>query len=405
MYTPYLMFAYAVALALALVGCAVVRRSVPGLRGLEQLRRYVLCDLSAVILLGLRLHAPLFFTEIVPNLIVFVGVVFLYSAVAAILEIRPRLLFLAVALCAAAAPVMVWFAYVQQSVISRLETHCAVLIVLLAISTAALFRESGPALRDPARACAWLLTATVMVNAGWGIYGLLNHSDPDFLHPAAVHAAFSYLAMMLTLGNVIGLSWLSFCAHREELKKAAQTDALTGLLNRGAFQELLERELGRGERDLWQISIILLDIDYFKQVNDEHGHLVGDDVLRRVGLALRAGIRPSDVLARFGGEEFVVLLRDAALEAAEEIAERLRIEIAALNDLPREVNLTGSFGVATSAPREKASQLLSRADRALYRSKREGRNLVHVDCGTEVSDYRKQMPGADAALVIEGHCL
>lgn len=355
-----------------------------------------MCDLSAVILLGMRPHASLFVTEVVPNLVLFAGVVFLYCAVAAILEIRPHMLLWAVSLCAAAALVMVWFTYEQQSAVSRLETHCAVLMLLLAMSAAALFRKTGPALRDPAHACAWLLTATVVVNAAWGTYGLLNHSGLEFLHPDAVRAAFSYLAMMLTLGNVVGLSWLSFCAHGEDLKLVAQIDTMTGLLNRGAFQELLQRELDRCEKDLQRISIVLLDIDYFKQVNDRHGHLVGDDVLRRVGMALQAGIRPSDVLARFGGEEFVILLRDAAPNAAAEIAERLRSELAALGDLPCELNLTGSFGVATSGPHESASELLSRADEALYRSKREGRNLVSVDGDVAMTVDRKLMPGGNA---------
>jgi diguanylate cyclase (GGDEF)-like protein len=123
---------------------------------------------------------------------------------------------------------------------------------------------------------------------------------------------------------------------------------------------------------------MLIDIDFFKQVNDAHGHLVGDDVLRRIGTALRLGTRPSDVLARFGGEEFVILLRDAGAMQAEEVAQRLRADIAALTDLPGRVNLTASFGVAVSQPGDSTGELLRRADEALYRSKRGGRNLVSV---------------------------
>lgn len=378
MYTPYLMFAYAVALALVMAGYGVVHRSVPGLRGLAYLRKCVLCDLSAVILLGLRSHAPLFLTETLPNLALFAGVVFLYRAATAILGIPARLLSWAVALCVAAAPLMVWLTYLQGSEVLRLETHCTVLVVLLVISAITLFGETRLALREPARASAWLLTATIAVNAAWGTYGLLGR-HPSFLHPGAIHAAFSYLAMILTLSNLAALSWLSFCVHREELNAVAQTDALTGLLNRGAFEEVLRRELHRCRRDGQDVSVILIDVDYFKHINDEHGHLVGDDVLRRLGTVLQTGTRPFDVVGRFGGEEFVILLRNADLGFAEEVAERLRVDIASLDDLPRDLNLTASFGVASGGLHERASELLSRADEALYRSKREGRNLVRVD--------------------------
>jgi diguanylate cyclase (GGDEF)-like protein len=186
---------------------------------------------------------------------------------------------------------------------------------------------------------------------------------------------------MLGLGNVVALAWLSLSAHRHELEVVAQTDSLTGLLNRGAFEEILRRELKNPASPGWRVALLLIDVDYFKQVNDAHGHLVGDDVLRRIGAALRLGIRPSDVLARFGGEEFVILLHDACLESAEEVAERLRGDIAALDDLPQRVSLTASFGVAASVLGESATEFLLRADEALYRSKREGRNLVRVDRG------------------------
>ena len=106
MYTPYLMFAYAVALGLVLQGFGVAQRSAPRLRGLGRLRQFIVCDLGAVILLAIRSRAPLLITELIPNLVLFAGVVLLYRAVSEILEVRPRLLLLALAICAAAVPPM-----------------------------------------------------------------------------------------------------------------------------------------------------------------------------------------------------------------------------------------------------------------------------------------------------------
>jgi diguanylate cyclase (GGDEF)-like protein len=158
----------------------------------------------------------------------------------------------------------------------------------------------------------------------------------------------------------------------------AQTDSLTSLLNRRAFEEILRRELLRCDRGGSIMGIMLIDLDYFKQVNDSLGHFAGDDVLRRIALVLRDGTRPSDVLGRYGGEEFVVLLRNAGLEESLIAAERIRLKIANMSGLPGSVTLTASIGVAVSLAKDTATEFLLRADEALYRSKREGRNLVSV---------------------------
>lgn len=379
MYTPYLFFAYAAALTLVLLGFGVVHRSVPNLRGMRWLRRYVTCALSALILFGLRSHAPGLITILIPNCILYAGIAFLYLGIVSILEVPPRMLDWVIACCVAASAGDAWFTLVYNMVLPRLVIHCATLATVLAISCYPVFRESRTALVHPTRACGWLLIMSVAVNIGWGGLGVLHHPTPDFMHPDAVDAAISYLVMVLTLATVVSLAWLSFCINREDLKAEAYTDALTGLMNRGAFEQVLNDELRTGRS---MLGLILVDVDYFKQVNDSHGHLVGDDVLRRIGATLRTGIRPTDILARYGGEEFVVLVRGTELERAEEVAERLRRGIEALDDLPRGLSLTASFGVAASNGRDKAADLLLRADEALYRSKRDGRNLVSVDPGS-----------------------
>jgi diguanylate cyclase (GGDEF)-like protein len=184
--------------------------------------------------------------------------------------------------------------------------------------------------------------------------------------------------MLLALATVIGLLWLALTVHRLDLRRIAQTDSLTGLLNRRAFEDILRRELLRNNRAGGSLGIMLIDLDYFKQVNDSMGHFAGDDVLRRIAMVLRDGTRPSDVLARYGGEEFVVMLRNVGIEEAKSAAERIRHQIANLSGLPGSVTLTASIGVAVSQPKETATEVLFRSDEALYRSKREGRNQVSV---------------------------
>ncbi len=167
-------------------------------------------------------------------------------------------------------------------------------------------------------------------------------------------------------------------AHRSAEVRAA-TDALTGLPNRRYFDEFCALLAGRRRVDD-AVGILMVDIDHFKRINDRFGHEAGDDVLRAVGGAIAAAVREGDVPARFGGEEFVVLLRKPSGRTAVDVAERVRAAVGEL-DLgaigPSSVSV--SVGVAVQdEPDEPIADLLARSDRALYRAKRLGRNRVET---------------------------
>jgi diguanylate cyclase (GGDEF)-like protein len=158
------------------------------------------------------------------------------------------------------------------------------------------------------------------------------------------------------------------------VQQMAVTDGLTQLSNRRAFDRSLERELTRAARTDGRLSIVLLDIDHFKLLNDNHGHVVGDSVLRQLAAALQTCGREYDTIARYGGEEFAAVLPGCSSGLAMQVAERLRV---AVQDAPTDVQVTASCGVATY-PYDgiDVASLLSAADRALYVSKRAGRNQV-----------------------------
>jgi len=170
-------------------------------------------------------------------------------------------------------------------------------------------------------------------------------------------------------------------SDKQRLEKLAATDALTGTMNRRALAEALAAELDRARRYKLGISILLADIDRFKQINDTRGHLAGDSVLRQVGEILHREARSVDIVARYGGEEFVVVMPETGLQGATIFAERLRQRIekhdfADTGDQP--LNLTVSIGLA-AFPDDKvqsAEGFVAVADQALYRAKNEGRNLV-----------------------------
>jgi len=167
-----------------------------------------------------------------------------------------------------------------------------------------------------------------------------------------------------------------------ELQLLARQDALTGLANRRAFDEALQHEYQRAQRSASTLCLALIDIDHFKQVNDQLSHAVGDEVLKRVAGVLKQQSRTVDMLARWGGEEFVILLPDTSLEDAAEVCERLRqkIEKLDLHALSAQLKLTISIGLTTNH-KLALPQLLISADKALYQAKRLGRNRLVIADG------------------------
>jgi diguanylate cyclase (GGDEF)-like protein len=188
----------------------------------------------------------------------------------------------------------------------------------------------------------------------------------------AVSAVVTLLILTLTL--------LAVNRYQRRLEEVAGTDSLTGLLNRQAFEIVFQQAMLDSERRSSPLCAILFDIDYFKTVNDNHGHLAGDRILQQIAGITRDAVRESDIITRWGGEEFLVLLKDCPLTQATAIAEKLRQSIAGhAFSLPSgNLSLTTSLGVAEYICRETLNSFFSRADTALYQAKDDGRNLTRV---------------------------
>src|SRR5256714_10431136 len=169
---------------------------------------------------------------------------------------------------------------------------------------------------------------------------------------------------------------LEFKAYLDVCEEAAFTDHLSGLANRRRFERQLEREVGRVLRFEHPFSLLMIDIDRFKKLNDDYGHDTGDEAIRRIAKALCEGTRGIDLAARIGGEEFAVLLVETNKQGALEVAERLRLAIKAL-EIPTAGHITASFGVAECpSDAQTAIEILKAADVALYEAKRNGRDRV-----------------------------
>ncbi len=215
------------------------------------------------------------------------------------------------------------------------------------------------------------------------------HASPGALGPAELRA--------LSLFDAVASFRLASAWKLEEVERRALVDGLTGLANREGFEVAMRQALGEQIRFGWEISLVVVDVDLFKQVNDTHGHEVGDDVLRAIARTLEEGLRTTDVCARVGGEEMALILKDTGVEGAAELSERLRASVEALR-VPfggEEISVTASFGVATYPTRvSEWSALYRRADRALYEAKAGGRNQVRFDGAEPALDRPLSAPVA-----------
>jgi diguanylate cyclase (GGDEF)-like protein len=165
--------------------------------------------------------------------------------------------------------------------------------------------------------------------------------------------------------------------YREAVNASAR-DPLTGVNNRSSFREVLDREVELSRRHGAPLSLIMLDVDRFKSINDAHGHLAGDAALKSIASCTLSCIRDSDILFRYGGEEFCIALANTSLAGARKLAERVRraLEILVVRASGTRLHVTASFGVATLAKEDDASHLVEKADHSLYRAKALGRNRI-----------------------------
>ena len=202
--------------------------------------------------------------------------------------------------------------------------------------------------------------------------------NPEDLRRANEAGALGYITDTIDLELLLARTrtLLEFKAYLDSCEEAAFTDHLTGLANRRRFERQLEREVGRMERFAHPFSLLMIDIDNFKSLNDDFGHDAGDDAIRRISRVLREGTRGIDLAARIGGEEFAVLLVETSKDGGLEVAERLRKAIKLL-EIPKARNITASFGVAECpSDAQTAAGILKAADVALYEAKRNGRDRV-----------------------------
>jgi diguanylate cyclase (GGDEF)-like protein len=227
--------------------------------------------------------------------------------------------------------------------------------------------EDDDAIADPSGPSA-IVEPIPFGNRQIGSIALAPRSPAHYSDPLLVKTIARELGAALRMATLV-----------EESNYMATIDALTGLVNRRAFVDWAARELKRALRYQDPLSLILLDVDHFKHINDHHGHAAGDVVLAAVGRLLAGSVRSCDVVARWGGEEFILALPSTPLAGAMEVAERARRELEAASIMAqsgRAIPVTASLGVAQLRKGESIDDLIDRADRVMYEAKSSGRNRV-----------------------------
>lgn len=270
---------------------------------------------------------------------------------------------------------------------SRSRVVCiGILIALQAVVTAwVLWRFAGKKLRSPALYSSVLLLCFAIFNAARSIAVAIGFGS-RLWHVRLALLAFA-LFLAVALGLAFGFFWMTTAALTAEVEYIASTDPLTRVYNRRVFLKWCERELLRTQRSQVPFSVLMVDLDHFKRVNDNFGHQRGDEVLCAAVERIQDSVRGIDVLCRWGGEEFAVLLPNAPVDATRIVAERIRENIHRMRvplerQSPQQEEapcLTVSIGSATYRDLEDdISSMLVRADGALYRAKGAGRNQVLV---------------------------
>ncbi len=356
----------------------------------------VICIGSGAILVSLRSVLPPFVSIVLANLLITTMPVFLTRGMAIFLGVKWRHTIPDALVFTALAVALIWGTYVHPSINLRIA---ALSLAQAFFFSEALYLVSRHFIATMGKSNAFLTMALWAAVVAPVIRLIITLPSPDrsrFLVPGDIGQ--NATVLMTIMGIVAIITALhTVNSHRMEndLKKAmdkvgnlANMDGLTNIFNRGYFDRKLQQEFQRLQRNGRPLSLVIGDIDFFKNYNDAYGHLAGDDCIRVVADAFRcSGKRVSDVAARYGGEEFVMLLPDTDMEGAGKIAHDIA-EAIKDRHIPHEMSsaapiVTLSVGVATISPSPAISPdlLISRADQALYKSKANGRN--QICCATQ----------------------
>ncbi len=338
---------------------------------------------AGFILIGLRQYAPDWLSIILANFFVVAGFSVLIVGILRFLQYPHRLFqHTSTALAFTLIISFIYFTYFNNSTSWRIVIISCIISGQCFFTAYKIFIHQESLYRTFTRFLCYAFFFCGLVFLSRVYITLLTPNVDNFMMAGSIHALSLIAQQLVVITSCFTLSWSASQQLAHKLEIQATIDSLTNLYNRRAFEDFAEKEIQRAQREKTPLSIILMDIDFFKQVNDTYGHQAGDKVLQEFSLRLKNSLRQYDILARYGGEEFMLLLPDTDPKTALTIAEKLRVTIAKpvfnVNATPS-ISVTASFGVATNQGKQlNWQQLVSFADNALYHAKQNGRNQVQL---------------------------
>lgn len=339
------------------------------------------CLLAGFLMLAARLVLPVWISALAGNGLIAVGLVVYNEAIYRHVLGRPLPRWLwwgAPVLC------FVLTAWLINWPLAYRTSAVSLLFALLLLPAVVVLLGPGWARESSLRSVAITLVAACGSLLLRSVHALQHPDDYQDLMQSSLGQGLTFLFSFICLiGAGFGFVLANFERVARRMEEMATTDGLTGCFNRSTADTLLRHELERGRRQAFPLAFVLLDLDHFKEVNDCHGHHAGDVALRRFAQEVRQRLRASDVVGRWGGEEFGLVLPATDAEGARRLVEQIREAVAQIplcDDQGEVFRLTVSAGIAVATPAVplSAEQLFSLADRALYQAKHEGRNRVHV---------------------------
>ncbi len=361
----------------------VVRNTLP-LAYKDSLRWWwcgLLLQPTGFLLIAMRGHLPEFISIVLANTIIASALACFAIAMRMFNGVRQRRI-LAFSLVLCAGLVASWFSMVYDSLLVRIVGLSAVHTLLLVFGARAIYRKELKT-SYVSYVLASLFTLAAMAMFSRGLYHMLSQDPITDIFSLRWPTIVSYgMGGLLPIVGTIG--FLLMCTERsqKDLERVASEDPLTGVYNRRAVADFGLKEIARARRHGTPLSVILLDIDYFKKINDELGHAAGDLALVETVKRLKQNLRNEDYLGRMGGEEFLILLPDTNIEQARVLAQRIREDFSnqpmRLHEQNRMVTLSGGITLL-SASDHLFDDMLRRADDAMYTAKSLGRNRMQLD--------------------------
>ena len=387
---------FIVALAFAVVFFSM-KRSYPNLRGINTIAISFLLGVPGAFLLAARGSVPYFVSVTIANCFVFGSFIFLYRGILRFIGSR-RSALLPVTVSCVALGFLFYYSQIQQRIVPRIVAISLTIGLVRGLIALELFRKS-PTFTSPKamRIFAASMSFFAAITVNYGVVTMLhgapsgNHLESNAIGTATL--IFGLVSLFVTGLFILVLSSDELiAASRDE----SQKDSLSGTFNRRGIEVKLAAELKRVQSTKHKLSIALIDVDYFKSINDIQGHAAGDAALRDVAETMTTHLRGRDYLGRYGGDEFLLILPQTPCNIALGVTERLNNAVNSLNLKGGSMPITLSIGITEAVLEDNAVTLIARADKAMYQAKSDGRNcrrVVTAEADARAADENPALSG------------